>query len=453
MMVRIYITGILMSVLLSSCNNSGKKNVSHNDLLYVADDMQSLLLGNMMPAWYPRVIDREYGGYLSDFNYKWDQTERQDKMIVTQARHVWTCSKMYAFTGDTVYLGYAKHGFQFLKNLMWDKKYGGFYNLVTREGHPVNEGGGQTIQKNAYGNAFAIYALAAYYGESSDPAVLDLAKQTFNWLESNSHDETYGGYFMFLDEDGTPFKEGIRNIPPKDQNSSIHIMEALTELYHVWPDELVRKRLEEMLMLIRDIIVQERGNLQLYLKQDLTPVSLRDSSKEFHRKNYFLDHVSFGHDVETAYLLMESSEALKIRNDKKTRTVSKKMVDNALSNGWDNKSAGVYDAGYFYKNEDTITILRDSKNWWAQAETLNTLLIMSYLYPDDPLEYRKKFLAQWQFIKDYLVDWENGGWYEGSLDKEPRWKTGRKAQIWKGNYHTTRSLINCINRIRSATQD
>jgi mannobiose 2-epimerase len=452
-MMRIYITGILMSVFLSSCDNAGNKNVSHSDLLPVAEEMQSLLLENMMPAWYPRVIDQEYGGYLSNFSYKWDQTGSQDKMIVTQARHVWTCSKMYAFTGDTVYLGYAKHGYQFLKNFMWDKTNGGFYNLVTREGQPINESGGPTIEKNAYGNAFAIYALAAYYKESDDPEALNLARQAFSWLEKNSHDETYGGYFMFLDEDGTPFKEGIRNIPPKDQNSSIHIMEALTELYEVWPDELVRKRLNEMLMLIRDDIVQDRGNLQLYLNRDLTPVSLRDSSKEFYRKNYFLDHISFGHDVETAYLLMESSEVLKIRNDKKTRSISKKMVDNALTNGWDNKSAGVFDAGYFYRNEDTITILRDSKNWWAQAETMNTLLIMSDLYPDDRHEYRKKFLAQWQFIKDYLVDWENGGWYEGSLDKEPRWKMARKAQIWKGNYHTTRSLLNCIHRIKSETQD
>ncbi len=332
---------------------------------------------NMMPVWYPRVIDTEFGGYLSDFNYKWEQSGRQQKMIVTQARHVWTCSKMYAYTRDTKYLEYARHGFQFLKDVMWDKNNGGFYTLVTREGKPISGGSGEKMQKNAYGNAFAIYGLSAYYKASGNTEALELAKQTFNWLEKGSHDAVYGGYFQFLNEDGSPLKKGFHGTPPKDQNSSIHILEALAELYQVWPDELVGKRLNEMLTLIRDVIVQDRGNLQLYITEDLKPVSLRDSSKEYYRKNFDLDHISYGHDVETAYLLMEASEVLKIKDDRKTMEITKKMVDNALDNGWDKKSAGVYDAGYFYKNEDTVTIIQKSKNWWAQAETMNTLLIMS----------------------------------------------------------------------------
>jgi mannobiose 2-epimerase len=429
---------------LVSCHRSSKV-----DLQPIANEIEKLLMDNMMPVWYPRVIDTVYGGYLSDFNYKWEMTEQQNKMIVTQARHVWTCSKMRAFIGDSKYLDYARHGYLFLRDFMWDKEYGGFFNLVTREGIPVNEGNNPRYYKNAYGNAFGIYALAAYYNESKDPEVLELAKRAFNWLEYGSHDALHGGYFQFLDQDGTPFKNGMGGIPPKDQNSSIHLMEALTELYTVWPDELVQQRLREMFLLIRDVIVSDRGSLQLYMSENLTPLSFRDSSKEVHKKMYFLDHMSFGHDVETAYLLMEAAEALNIK-DEKTPVICKKMVDNAMKYGWDNGTAGVFDAGYFYKGEEEVTILRDTKNWWAQAETLNTLLIMSKLYPDDPLKYCKRFLAQWDFVKKYLVDWEYGGWYPGSIDKEPEAKEAKKAQIWKGNYHSARSLMNCIDLIRHA---
>jgi len=433
---------LLIFLSIASC---GRLTETH--LEAIAGEMDKLLKDNMMPSWYPRVIDTVYGGYLSDFSYKWEMTDRQNKMIVTQARHVWTCSKMRAFTGDSKYLEYAKHGFTFLRDKMWDKEYGGFFNLVTREGVPVNEGNNPRIYKNAYGNAFGIYALAAYYRESRDPEALDLAKKAFAWLEKGSHDPLHGGYFQFLDQDGAPFMEGMRNIPPKDQNSSIHLMEAFTELYHVWTDELLRQRLQEMFYLIRDVIVNESGSLQLYLSKSLTPVSLQDSSKELHQRIYFLDHMSFGHDVETAYLLMEAAEALKFK-DGKTPVVCKKMVDNAMIHGWDKKTAGVYDAGYFYKGEKEVVILRDTKNWWAQFETLNTLLIMSELYPDDPLKYGKRFIDQWEFIKKYMVDWEYGDVYPGSLDKEPEAREANKAQIWKGNYHTARSLINCINRIR-----
>lgn len=434
---------ILVIILLFSLASCRQKD----NLLPVAGEMEDLLMNNMMPVWYPRVIDTVYGGYLSDFNYKWEMTPQQNKMIVTQARHVWTCSKMKAFTGDDKYLEYAKHGWHFLRDVMWDKEYGGFFNLVTREGIPINEGNNPRIHKNAYGNAFAIYALAAYYKESNDIEALNLAKEAFMWLEDGSHDSGYGGYFQFLDQNGTPFEDGMGNIPPKDQNSSIHLMEAFTELYSVWPDELVRQRLQEMFYLIRDVFVNNMGSLRLYMSRSLTPLSYQDSSKDAHQKMYFLDHMSFGHDVETAYLLMEAAQALKL-DDPRTIMICKEMVDNAMNYGWDSRRAGVFDAGYFYKGESEVTILRDTKNWWAQFETLNTLLIMSELYPDDPLKYGKRFTDQWEFIKKYMVDWEYGDVYPGSIDKEPEAREAKKSQIWKGNYHTARSLMNCISRTR-----
>ncbi len=50
-------------------------------------------------------------------------------------------------------------------------------------------------------------------------------------------------------------------------------------------------------------------------------------------------------------------------------------------NGWDNQAGGFYDEGYYFKGEDTITIIKDTKNWWAQSEGLNTLLLMADHFP------------------------------------------------------------------------
>jgi mannose/cellobiose epimerase-like protein (N-acyl-D-glucosamine 2-epimerase family) len=124
----------------------------------------------------------------------------------------------------------ARHGFNFLLNKMWDKQYGGFYNLVTKDGTP------KSIIKEAYGNAFAIYGLSAYYECSLDEAALDLAKATFLWLEKNSHDSVYKGYYQHLNRDGshvirTAETESSAETGYKDQNSSIHLLEAFTELY------------------------------------------------------------------------------------------------------------------------------------------------------------------------------------------------------------------------------
>ena len=159
--------------------------------------------------------------------------------------------------------------------------------------------------------------------------------------------------------------------------------------------------------------------------------------------------MSFGHDVETAFLMLEASHALGLKNDQKTMQVAKRMVDHALRNGWDNNLGGFYDEAYYFKGRDTITIILDSKNWWAQAEGLNTLLLMADHFPDDPMNYYEKFKKLWNYAHTYLIDHEHGDWYERGLDKSPQQKTGLKGHIWKGTYHHFRSLSNCINRLRS----
>ena len=59
----------------------------------------------------------------------------------------------------------------------------------------------------------------------------------------------------------------------------------------------------------------QQGYLQLFFHNDWTPVSFRDSSKEEREANFRLDHVSFGHDYETAFLMLEASYALQVTND------------------------------------------------------------------------------------------------------------------------------------------
>ena len=125
------------------------------------------------------------------------------------------------------------------------------------------------------------------------------------------------------------------------------------------------------------------------------------------------------------------------------------MVDHALHNGWDEKAGGFYDEGYYFKGKSGITITHDTKNWWAQAEGLNTLLLMSGLYPDDKMDYYGKFEKLWNYVNTNLIDHEYGDWYAGGLDKQPDMKRAQKGHIWKAAYHQTRSIMNCIEMLES----
>ena len=71
--------------------------------------------------------------------------------------------------------------------------------------------------------------------------------------------------------------------------------------------------------------------------------------------------------------MLEASEIAGLENDTLTLRKAKKMVDHSIENGWDKSVGGFYDAGYYFKNQDTVTIIRDTKNWWAQAEGMNSL--------------------------------------------------------------------------------
>lgn len=435
---------VLLFLLLESVSFAQK-----GDRLSLSNEMEAALKEGLLDKWYPQSVDSVHGGFLSTFTYDFKPTGEQDKFIVTQARHIWsTAMAAMQFPAVRYYLPNARQGFHFLRDKMWDKTFGGFHSLVTRDGTVKSE------DKTAYGNAFAIYGLATYYKASRDTGALNLAKATFQWLEKHSHDPDYGGYFQHLKQDGTPIKRepttpSTSDLGYKDQNSSIHLLEAFTTLYEVWKDDGVRQRLEEMLLLVRDKITTPRGSLTLFLQRDWTPVSFRDSSREVILKHKALDHISFGHDIETAYLMLEASHALGWKNDTKTLTIAKRMVDHALQNGWDEKLGGFYNEGYYFKGAPKITIIFDSKNWWAQAEGMNTLLLMADLFPKDKWRYFDKFKKQWQYIQTYLIDHEHGDWYEEGLDKEPHRKTGRKGHIWKGTYHHYRALENCMKQLRS----
>ncbi len=90
---------------------------------------------DLLRRWYPRVLDEKYGGYFTNLTYDWHVTSEQEKMIVTQARHVWTNSKAAVFESHgSPYVDYALSGFKFLQEHMWDDRYGGFYQMRSREG-------------------------------------------------------------------------------------------------------------------------------------------------------------------------------------------------------------------------------------------------------------------------------------------------------------------------------
>jgi mannobiose 2-epimerase len=419
-----------------------------------AAEIESELRDRFLAAWYPMAIDSVCGGFISTFDANWKPVGPQHKEIVNQARHVWTASQAARFfPGDAgIYRSAAENGFDFLQSSLWDVSEGGFFQAVDRCGSPLPDGGGYGSEKRAYGNAFGIYACVAYFRLTGDSAAMDLAKKAFRWLDEKARDTRYGGYFQNLDRTGHPIPAGSmtargfdgRTAGLKDQNSSIHLLEAFTALYSIWPDSVLGERVEEMALLIRDRMVDPKGFLRLFFYPDWTPVSYRDSIETVRTAHLYEDHVSFGHDMETAYLLIEADEALAgVLGTSYTLNIAKKMVDHSLKNGWDVKNGGFFERGTYFRNNDTLTVIDDSKSWWIQAEALHVLLMMAHRFPSET-RYEETFIQQWSYMKTYLFDYNRGGWYEAGLDTRPLSVNAMKGHSWKAGYHETRAMLHCL---------
>ncbi len=269
--------------------------------------IRDLLGDELTTRWYPRAIDHEHGGFHQNLARDWSPRPDDSKFLVYQARMTWTAAASAQF--DTSrrdeFLGYARHGLACLDTVMRDREQGGFHWVVGLDGK-VNARLGD--EKHIYGISFVIYAASKLRAVAGDDLALKVARDAFDWLEAHAHDAEHGGYFEALKRDGTPIVTWDENLPIarrqdrlgvyygfKTMNSHIHMLEALTELSRVDSRPIVKERLQEVFQIVRDKIAIEPGALNLYLTRDWHAIPAHDS---------------FGHDIETAYLLVEAAEAL-----------------------------------------------------------------------------------------------------------------------------------------------
>ena len=397
--------------------------------------VDDLLRRELTEHWYPHAVNRGRGGFHQSMARDWSLKPDDNAFLVYQARMTWTAAAFahYSPANRAEFVQYARHGIAFLDRVMRDKELGGFHWVVDARGRLDLKLGDE---KHVYGTAFTVYAASKVRAVTGDELALKVARDAFDWLEQHAHDAQQGGYFEAIRRDGTPVLAWKEDAPMarrtdrlgvyygfKSMNSHIHLLEALTEHSKVDERPIVRERLRETYNLVRDRIAVEPGALNLYLTRDWRAIPAHDS---------------FGHDVETAYLLVEAAEALDLAGDPKTWQVPRLLVDHALEWGWDDVHGGFYDKGEAFGGE----AFDRTKVWWTQAEGLNALLLMHSKYKDSTDRYGKAFLKQWSFIEKHMIDPVHGGWYAETTRDGKLLGDGAKASQWKANYHTSRALMN-----------
>ena len=150
--------------------------------------------------------------------------------------------------------------------------------------------------------------------------------------------------------------------------------------------------------------------------------------------------VSYGHDIEAAWLLVEAAEVLQ---DKallaRLKPIVVKIADATLAEGVDVDGA-IFNAG----KPDKVTDY--DKEWWPQAEAVVGFLCAYQVSGDK--RYLEAALKCWDFIDSHLVDRTNGEWFRG-VNREGRVLSQHlKVSFWKCPYHNSRACFEASRRLR-----
>jgi mannobiose 2-epimerase len=360
--------------------------------------------------WRAHGPDREHGGFHGTLDRRGAAVAPTDKGLIQQSRHLWATSLWYEKKDRSAEVAALSHDlYRFLTAHFYDPSTKLFHFKVNRSGAPVD------TRKVLYANAFAIYALVQYELAFDVKEAGATALACFRALDALAHDAAHGGYYL-------------ANDPPwltpgaaKETNTHLHLMEAFSTLHARTRDPVVRARLEELVAIFRTKIIQAEG----YARKDF--------SRDFAPFGEAL--VSYGHDLETSWLLLEAAESLGRPHDDAIRKAA--LAVGAASAEWG------FDAergGYFEEGPPGARARKREKIWWIQAEALPGLYRLYELTND--AGYLARLEATLDFVERFQVDREFGGWYWGiGEDGKVGPRGDGKGEEWKAAYHDLRATV------------
>ena len=384
------------------------------------EEIRNHLTDCIIPFW-KKLRDDENGGYYGWVGYDLKVDKKAVKGCILNSRILWFFSNAYTMLKDPSLLKEADHGFAFMKQYCMDKENGGIFWSIRYDGKP------EDTTKHTYNQAFAIYALSSYYEASGKEEALDMAKELFHIIEGKCTDEI--GYKEAFDkefheiENDKLSENGV--IAEKTMNTLLHVFEAYTELYRVAKLPEVGERLHW----IMETFAHKVYNPELHRQEVFFDKNMKS----------ILDLHSYGHDIETAWLIDRGVEVLE---DPK--------MEELLSPITRDLTAQIYKVafnGHSLANECEKGVVNTHRIWWVQAET-----VIGFLngYQKDPSkkEYLEAAEAEWQFIKDYVIDKRSGSEWYWEVDENGKPYPDRPiVEPWKCPYHNGRMCMEVMKRL------
>lgn len=393
------------------------------DITRLQEEMEKELLEDILPYWNRYSVDYKHGGFVGQVTSDNKKVDKAEKGGILNARILWTFSSCYNRYGTWEMKSMAQRAYKYLMTNFWDNEYGGIYWMLKADGSPAD------TRKHIYAQAFAIYALCEYANTTGEDRALETAHTLFRQIENVSADNEYGGYYEAFSREWEKLEDvrlSEKDInEPKSMNTHLHLLEAYTNLYRHYQSKEIRQRLESLLDVFLDHIIRPDGqSLYTFLDMDWTP-----KSKE----------ISYGHDIETSWLLTEAVDELPgYKRKEKVEEASLSLATAVLNNGTDEDGALVNEAG-----PDGWDDL--DKDYWPQAEAI--VGFFNVYQKTGKLEFKDAAIKTWGFVKDHLIDKEGGEWWD-KVDRTGKPYRIEKIHAWKGPYHHSRACLEITERTK-----
>ena len=424
-------------------------NEQHVDMMKL--EMQDVLENNILPFWLEKMQDNEHGGFYGRIDGNNQLHPEAEKGAILNARILWSFSAAYRVLQKEEYLEAATRAKDYLIEHFIDPEYGGVYWSVDYKGEPLD------TKKQFYAIAFVIYGLTEYARATGDREALEYALDLYDCIEEHAFDNEQNGYIEACTREWGKIEDmrlsELDANYPKSQNTHLHIMEAYANLLRCLKEMRAQEQCDYVptigsvlpvgISVPPETMVNVEGALRnivdIFINKILNP--------ETNHLDLFFDmdwtrgagHLeSYGHDIECSWLLHEAALVLGDENVlEKVESVIQKVAK-AAEKGLRPDGSMIHEA-----NLDTGHV-DDDLHWWVQAENVVGWFNIWQHFGDE--EAFKKSEKCWQFIKDKLVDWDNGEWYwsrhpDGSLNT-----IDDKAGFWKCPYHNSRMCLEIIER-------
>ena len=379
-------------------------------------------LHSILSYWMHYAIDKEHGGFYGRIDHDNNIDSQAAKGSVLNSRILWSFSAAFKHTGNPEYLVVAERAFTYILEHFIDKNYGGVYWSVDYKGKVLD------TKKQIYASAFALYGMSEYYQASKNEVAKKSAIDLYHAIEKYSHDKRNKGYIEALSSDWKELDDLRLSAKDanerKSMNTHLHVLEAYTNLYRIWPEGQLKRNIEELIHLFLEHIIDKQTNhLVLFFDDDWNQRS---------------SDISFGHDIEAAWLVQEAAEMIGNANllqQVKTRSI---QVARAAAEGLDK------DGGLWYEVEEGQ--LKKEKHWWPQAEAMVGFLNAWQISKEE--QFFHYSWQTWQFVKQHILQKEKGEWKWGIKADYSAMQGEDKVGIWKCPYHNSRSCLELSRRLQ-----